>query len=162
MIEDWDVFERILDYTYANCIKSDSKIHPVLMTEAAVNQYFYRHNISQYFNKVCFQWNVKDKRERLTEIMFEKYNVPGFYLAKNASLAAFSFGRTTGIVVDSGSTYTSAVPVHNGYVVPQGSSQLYLVEYVIKNARLLKALSNLLWVEISLLKNARSSLSVKT
>lgn len=36
MIEDWDVFEKILDYTYAKCIKSESEFHPVLMSEAPV------------------------------------------------------------------------------------------------------------------------------
>lgn len=52
--------------------------------------------------------------------MFEKYNVPAFYLVKNAVLAAFANGRSTGIVVDSGSTHTSAVPVYDGYVLSQG------------------------------------------
>lgn len=54
--------------------------------------------------------------------MFEKYNVPAFYLVKNAVLAAFANGRSTGIVVDSGATHTSAVPVYDGYVLSQGMS----------------------------------------
>ena len=49
--------------------------------------------------------------------MFEKYNVPAFFLVKNAVLAAFANGRSTGLVVDSGATHTSAVPVHDGYVL---------------------------------------------
>lgn len=100
MIEDWDVFEKVLDYTYNKCIKSESELHPILMSEAP--------------------WNVRPKREKLTEIMFEKYNIPAFYLVKNAVLAAFANGRSTGIVVDSGSTHTSAVPVYDGYVLSQG------------------------------------------
>lgn len=32
------------------------------------------------------QWNTKAKREKLTELMFEKYNVPAFYVVKNAVL----------------------------------------------------------------------------
>ena len=60
---------------------------------------------------------VQDKREQLCEIMFEKYNVPAFFLVKNAVLAAFANGRSTGLVVDSGATHTSAVPVHDGYVL---------------------------------------------
>ncbi|VEN56967.1 unnamed protein product [Callosobruchus maculatus] len=50
----------------------------------------------------------------MAELMFEKYNVPAVYLAKNASLAAFANGRPTCLVVDSGATHTSAVPVHDG------------------------------------------------
>jgi len=37
MIEDWDVFEKILDYTYLKCIKSESEYHPVLISEAPVS-----------------------------------------------------------------------------------------------------------------------------
>jgi len=99
MIEDWDLFEKVLDYTYAKCIQSESEFHPVLMSEAP--------------------WNVRNKRERLTELMFEKYNVPAFFLVKNAVLAAFANGRATGIVVDSGATHTSAVPVQDGFVLTQ-------------------------------------------
>lgn len=55
----------------------------------------------------------------MTEIMFEKYGIPAFFLAKNAVLAAFANGRATGIVLDSGSSQTSAVPVHDGYVIQQ-------------------------------------------
>lgn len=99
MIEDWDLFEKVLDYTYAKCIQSESEYHPVLMSEAP--------------------WNIRNKRERLTELMFEKYNVPAFFLVKNAVLAAFANGRATGIVVDSGATHTSAVPVQDGFVLTQ-------------------------------------------
>ena len=49
-----------------------------------------------------------------------RYQVPAFFLAKTAVLAAFANGRSTGIVVDSGATHTSAIPVHDGYVLSQG------------------------------------------
>ena len=99
MIENWDLFEQIMDYSYAKVIKSDADSHPVLFSEAS--------------------WNLKAKREKLTEIMFEKYNVPAFFLVKNAVLSAFANGRTTGLVIDSGAAQTSAVPVHEGYVLQQ-------------------------------------------
>lgn len=49
--------------------------------------------------------------------MFEKYNVPAIFLCKNAVLAAFSCARSTCIVVDSGATHTSAIPVQDGYII---------------------------------------------
>ena len=58
-------------------------------------------------------------REQLTELMLEKYSVPAFFLCKSAVLAAFANGRATGLVVDCGATHTSAVPVHDGYVLQQ-------------------------------------------
>ncbi|KAH0562705.1 hypothetical protein KQX54_000687 [Cotesia glomerata] len=48
--------------------------------------------------------------------MFEKFNVPAMYICKNAVLAAYANGRSTAMVVDSGATHTSAVPVHDGYM----------------------------------------------
>ncbi len=55
----------------------------------------------------------------MTELLFEKYEVPAFFLVKSSVLAAFANGRSTGLVVDSGATHTSAVPVHDGYVLQQ-------------------------------------------
>lgn len=122
MIEDWDHFEKVvslifinqlsvlklklkinffqvLDYAYAKIIQSEAEYHPVLFSESP--------------------WNIRSKREKLTEIMFEKYNVPAYFLVKNAVLAAFANGRATGIVVDSGATHTSAIPVQDGFVLTQ-------------------------------------------
>eukprot|EP00794_Sanderia_malayensis_P016704 gene16704-18398_t len=99
LVEDWDLFEQLLTHSYEKHIRSNSELHPVLMTEAP--------------------WNVKAKREKLTELMFEKYNVPAFFLCKNAVLSAFANGRSSGLVIDSGSTHTSAVPVHDGFVLQQ-------------------------------------------
>jgi len=99
MIDNWELFEKVLDYTYTKVIQSESEFHPVLFSEAS--------------------WNVRNNREKLTELMFEKYNVPAFFLVKNAVLAAFASGRATALVVDSGATHTSAIPVHEGYVLSQ-------------------------------------------
>ncbi|KAG5876710.1 hypothetical protein JTB14_038027 [Gonioctena quinquepunctata] len=97
MIENWDMFEKILDYSYEKIIQSESQFHPVLFSESP--------------------WNQRQKREKLTELMFEKYKVPAFFLVKNAALAAFANGRATALVIDSGATHTTAVPVMDGYVV---------------------------------------------
>lgn len=97
MIEDWDLFEKVLDYAYDKCIQSEAKYHPVLISESPSN--------------------LRSKREKLMELMFEKYEVPAFFLVKNAVLSAFANGRVTALVVDSGATHTSAVPVHDGYVL---------------------------------------------
>uniref|UniRef100_S4RN62 Actin-like 6A n=1 Tax=Petromyzon marinus TaxID=7757 RepID=S4RN62_PETMA len=100
MIEDWDCFQAILDHTYKRNIKSEPDLHPVLMSEAP--------------------WNARGKRERLTELMFEHYNIPAFFLCKSAVLTAFANGRSTALVLDSGATHTTAIPVHDGYVLQQG------------------------------------------
>lgn len=68
---------------------------------------------------LSLQWNTRAKREKLTETMFETYNVPAFFLCKSAVLTAFANGRSTGLVIDSGASQTSAVPVHDGYALQQ-------------------------------------------
>ena len=35
----------------------------------------------------------------------------------------FANGRATGLVIDSGATHTSAIPVYDGYVLQQGEEQ---------------------------------------
>lgn len=71
------------------------------------------------------QWNLKEKREKLTELLFEKYDVPALFLCKNAVLSAFSVGRSTGLIVDSGASHTSAIPVHDGYVLQKGKNIIF-------------------------------------
>jgi len=100
MINDWDLLEKLLNHVYKDYIRDAADQHPVLMSEAP--------------------WNTKEKREKLTEMMFEKYNIPAFFLCKNAVLSCFSHGRSTSLVVDSGATHTSAVPVHDGFVLQKG------------------------------------------
>uniref|UniRef100_A0A4W2G9D5 Actin-like protein 6A n=1 Tax=Bos indicus x Bos taurus TaxID=30522 RepID=A0A4W2G9D5_BOBOX len=100
MVEDWDSFQAILDHTYKMHVKSEASLHPVLMSEAP--------------------WNTRAKREKLTELMFEHYNIPAFFLCKTAVLTAFANGRSTGLILDSGATHTTAIPVHDGYVLQQG------------------------------------------
>nr|KAF6477057.1 actin like 6A [Molossus molossus] len=100
MVEDWDSFQAILDHTYKMHVKSEPSLHPVLMSEAP--------------------WNTRAKREKLTELMFEHYNIPAFFLCKTAVLTAFANGRSTGLILDSGATHTTAIPVHDGYVLQQG------------------------------------------
>ncbi|XP_030849315.1 actin-like protein 6B [Strongylocentrotus purpuratus] len=96
MVEDWDMFQSVLDHAYKKYIKSDPSLHPVLMSEPA--------------------WNLRQKREKLTELMFEQYNIPALFLCKSPVLSAFANGRATGLVIDSGATHTTAVPVYEGYV----------------------------------------------
>jgi len=100
MVEDWDTLEALLNHAYTRYIRSDAELHPVLMSEPA--------------------WNERNKREKMTELMFEKYQVPAFFLCKSPVLSTFANGRSTGVVLDSGATHTTAVPVHDGYVLQQG------------------------------------------
>ena len=92
LVRDWDVFEQVMDYSFKNHVKSESQFHPVLMSEAAVNLSTLKASfcLSPLLILICddMQWNVKSKREKLTQLMFEKYNVPAFFLCKDAVLSS--------------------------------------------------------------------------
>ena len=59
----------------------------------------------------------KDFRLKLTEIMFEKCNVPCMFIWKNAVLTSFSCGKSTWLVLDSGHNTTYVAPVFEGYIL---------------------------------------------
>lgn len=63
------------------------------------------------------QWNTKKHREKIAEILFEKFKVPACYLAKSGMLAAFSAAKSTALVLDSGDHHTTAIPVYEGHVL---------------------------------------------
>uniref|UniRef100_A0A8C8EKH2 Actin-like 6A n=1 Tax=Oncorhynchus tshawytscha TaxID=74940 RepID=A0A8C8EKH2_ONCTS len=56
----------------------------------------------------------------MSESLSPHYNIPAFFLCKTAVLSSFANGRSTGLVLDSGATHTTAIPVHDGYVLQQG------------------------------------------
>ena len=42
MIDNWDLFEKMLDHTYSHYLQSEARYHPVLFSEAPVrNLYIY-------------------------------------------------------------------------------------------------------------------------
>ncbi len=85
------------DEIFSETLHVDPKEHPILFSESSL------HN--------------KEHRIRLTEFMFEKYSIPAMFICKSAVLSAFSCGRSTCLVFDSGHSNTFAVPVNDGYAL---------------------------------------------
>jgi len=62
--------------------------------------------------------NPKENREKMIQVMFEKYGFQGCYIAIQAVLTLYAQGLLTGVVVDSGDGVTHIVPVYEGFSLP--------------------------------------------
>ena len=60
--------------------------------------------------------NPKKNKEKLAEIVFEKFNANGFFVTNSSILALNSNGRNTGFVLDCGHDVTNLVLSYEGFV----------------------------------------------
>ncbi|KAF2093810.1 alpha-centractin [Rhizodiscina lignyota] len=104
IVTDWDDMERIWQYVYTEELKTVSEDHPVLLTEPPLNP--------------------RQNRDYAAQILFETFNVPALYTSIQAVLSLYASGRTTGIVLDSGDGVSHAVPVYEGFAIPNSIQRI--------------------------------------
>jgi len=97
VVKDWEGMEAVWDYTFHK-LGVNPVEHKVLQTEAALNP--------------------PRNRERMVEIMFERYGFSAVNVSVQAILALNSRGLDSGFVVDSGDGVTHLVPICEGYLEP--------------------------------------------
>jgi actin-related protein len=106
IVEDWPAMERIWHYTFYTDLRIDPSEFPILMTEAPLNP--------------------RSNREKMTEIMFETFNVPAMYIATQAVLSLYASGRTTGCVIDIGDGVSHVVPIFEGFALTHAIQRIDL------------------------------------
>lgn len=119
-IHDWQLVSKVLTHAMER-LGVDVKETPLLLSEPS--------------------FNSSAQRERATQMLFEEFEAPALFLSKSAVLTSFAHGRPTSLVLESGASYSAAVPVHDGYVLSKaivkhqlaGDELTRIFEHVIRN-----------------------------
>ena len=103
-VTDWDKFENLMHFLLYSEMKVVPEEVSILITESPRTS--------------------RENREKLTEILFETFNVKRLHIANSSMLGLFSYGKTSGLIVDSGFNITSTVPVYEGYPLSHASIRI--------------------------------------
>ena len=105
-VADWDKFETLMHYLLYNQMEVVPEEMSVLITETPLSS--------------------KENRAKVAEMLFEKFDVEKYHMANSSMLGLFSYGKTSGIVVDSGFNVTSTVPIYEGFPLQYASKKINL------------------------------------
>ncbi len=103
IVLNWDDMEKIWCHTFREKLGVTPGDHPVLLTEAA--------------------GNPPANREKMAEVMFEKFDLKACYIADQVILPLYASGRTTGVVLSLGEGVSTVAPIEDGSAVPNSMSR---------------------------------------
>jgi len=96
-VNSWNAVETLWDFAFQKHLHSRLEEHPVIAS--------------------CATYEPDQDKEKLAELLFEKFHVPALYMPRNAMLSAFSVGRATAMIVDVGAAKTTCCAVNDGFVL---------------------------------------------
>ncbi|CAH1999064.1 unnamed protein product [Acanthoscelides obtectus] len=105
VVRNWEDMCHVWDYTFGpKKMNLNPKETKILLTEPPMNP-------------------LKNK-EKMIEVVFEKYGFAGAYVAIQAVLTLYAQGLITGVVVDSGDGVTHICPIFEQYTLPHLTRRL--------------------------------------
>ncbi|XP_067100135.1 actin-1-like [Osmerus mordax] len=113
IITDWDSTEKLWSHIIYEKLQVCPKEHGILVTDPA-------------FSPIS-------NREKIAELLFEKFSAPAMYVNYQPVLSMYSSGLVTGLIVDSGASRTSVSPVCNGYCLPHATFHMDLAGQAISD-----------------------------
>jgi len=105
IVRNWEDMEHIWDHTFGpEKLDIDPHNCKVLLTEPPMNPL--------------------RNREKMIEVMFEKYGFDSVFIAIQAVLTLYSQGLLTGVVLDAGDGVSHICPVYEGFALPHLTRRL--------------------------------------
>ncbi|XP_037026595.1 actin-related protein 2 isoform X2 [Bradysia coprophila] len=105
IVRSWEDMCHVWDYTFGpKKMNIDPHNTKILLTEPPMNP-------------------LKN-REKMIEVMFEKYGFDSTYIAIQAVLTLYAQGLISGVVIDSGDGVTHICPVYEGFTLPHLTRRL--------------------------------------
>ena len=98
VITNFDLMEKIWQHTFSRELKVPQEERNILTSDSALSP--------------------KINREKMTQIMFEKFNVQGLFICIRPILSMYCVGKTSALVLESGDDVTQTVPINEGYYFP--------------------------------------------
>ena len=98
--------EALWTSLYGDNLKIDAKEHPVMLADSPTI--------------------TDENRGKMAEILFEKFEVPAYFVSSQSVLSLYSAGRTCGIVLDIGHAVAHSVAIHEGFAYPHTLNRLDL------------------------------------
>jgi actin beta/gamma 1 len=112
LITNWNHLEVLLRHVFSKTLASESSEFPLVVTSHLYPQM---------------------NREKMTQIIFEKFNVPSFYIVEQATVALYASDLSTGIVLTSGHGACHTVPVFEGHTLGFAMQHTDIAGYDISN-----------------------------
>ncbi|XP_016069171.1 PREDICTED: actin-like protein 7B [Miniopterus natalensis] len=98
VVVDWDCVQSIWEYIFHTAMRILPQEYAVLVSDSPLSP--------------------SSNREKYAELMFETFGIPAMHVTSQSLLSIYSYGKTTGLVVESGHGVSHVVPISEGNLLP--------------------------------------------